>query len=101
MNNRKYVYIYIYIHTHTHTYTYIHTHTYTYTHIHTYIHMHLHIYVVKLLMLVRQKRNLEQDLIIIKVHRGPIEKNLKYHSNVFMNIMGNTVVMGLMVGISH
>ena len=26
-------------------------------------------------MLVRQKRNFEQDLIIIKVHTGPIEKN--------------------------
>ena len=25
-------------------------------------------------MLVRQKRNLEKDLIIIKVHIGPIEK---------------------------
>ena len=25
-------------------------------------------------MLVRQKRNLEQDLIIIKVDKGPIEK---------------------------
>ena len=29
---------------------------------------------VKLLILVRQKRNLDQDLIIIKVHTGPIEK---------------------------
>ena len=37
-------------------------------------------------MLVRQKRNSEQDLIIIKAHTGPIEKNVKYHSNVFMNI---------------
>ena len=41
--------------------------------------------VVKLLMLVIQKQNLEQDLIIIKVHTGPIEKNLKYHSSVIMN----------------
>ena len=51
-------------------------------------------------MLVRQKRNLEQDLII-KVHTGPIEKNVKYHSSVFMNIMGNTVTMELMIGSSH
>ena len=29
---------------------------------------------VKLLMLVKQKRNLEQDLIVIKMHTGPIEK---------------------------
>ena len=41
--------------------------------------------VVKLLMLVIQKQNLEQDLIIIKVRTGPIEKNLKYHSSVIMN----------------
>ena len=38
---------------------------------------------VKLLMLVRQKRNLEQDLIIIKVHTGPIEKNVKYQQQCF------------------
>ena len=42
---------------------------------------------VKLLMLARQKRSLEQDLIIIIVRTGPIEKNVKYHSNIFMNIM--------------
>ena len=42
-------------------------------------------------MLVRQKRNLEQDLIIIKVHAGPIEKNVKYHSNVFMDIMATFI----------
>ena len=58
-------------------------------------------YVVKLLMLVRQKRNLEPDLIIIKVHTGPIEKNVKCHSSVFMNIMGNKVIMELMIGSSH
>ena len=57
-------------------------------------------YVVKLLILVRQKRNLGQDSIIIKVHTGPIEKNVKYHSSVFMNIMGNTVIMELMIGSS-
>ena len=57
----------------------------------------IQIYVVKLLILVRQKRNLGQDSIIIKVHTGPIEKNVKYHSSVFMNIMGNTVIMGLMI----
>ena len=52
-------------------------------------------------MLVRQKRNLEPHLIIIKVHTGPIEKNVKYHSSVFMNIMGNTVIIGLMIDSSH
>ena len=31
-------------------------------------------YVGKLLMLVRQKQNSEQDLIIIKAHTGPIKK---------------------------
>ena len=31
-------------------------------------------YVVKLFMSVRQKRNVKRDLIIIKVHAGPIEK---------------------------
>ena len=31
-------------------------------------------YVEKLVLLVTQKRNLEQDLIIIKVHTGPAEK---------------------------
>ena len=50
----------------------------------------------KLLMLVSQKQNFEQDLILIKVHISPIEKNIKYHSSVFMNIMGNTVIMGVM-----
>ena len=55
----------------------------------------------RLPMLVRQKRNSEQDLIIIKSHTDPIEKNVKYHSNVFMNIMANTVIMGLMIGSSH
>ena len=38
-------------------------------------------------MLVRQKRNLEQDLKLIKVNTGPIEKKVKYQSSVFMNIM--------------
>ena len=51
----------------------------------------------KLLMLVRQKRNSEQDLIIIKSHTGPTEKNEKYPRNVFINIMANTVIMGLMI----
>ena len=31
----------------------------------------------KLLMLVREKRNLQQDLITIKAHTGPIEKKRK------------------------
>ena len=38
---------------------------------------------VKLLILVRQKQNLKQDLIIIKVRTGHLEKNVKYDSNVF------------------
>ena len=38
---------------------------------------------VKLLILVRQKQNLKQDLIIIKVRTGHLEKNVKYYSNVF------------------
>ena len=33
-------------------------------------------------------------------HRS-YRKNVKYHSNVFMNIMANTVIMGLMIGNSH
>ena len=52
----------------------------------------------KLLILIRQKRNLEQDFIIIKAHTGPIEKKVKYHSNIFMNIIAKTVIMGLMIG---
>ena len=36
-----------------------------------------------------------------KAHTGPIEKNVKYHSNVFMNIIANTVIMGLMIGSSY
>ena len=55
----------------------------------------------KLLMLVRQKQNSEQDLIIIKAHTDPIEKNVKYHSNVFMNIMGNTFIIKLMIDSSN
>ena len=52
-------------------------------------------------MLVRQKRNLEQDLAIVKGHTGPIGKNVKYQSSVFMNIMRNTVIIGLMIGRSY
>ena len=55
----------------------------------------------KLLKSVRQKQNSEQHLIIIKAHTGLIEKNVKYHRNVFTNIMTNTVIMGLMIGNSH
>ena len=33
-------------------------------------------------------------------HRS-YRKNVKYHSNVFMNIMANTVIMGLTIGSSH
>ena len=52
-------------------------------------------------MLVRQKRNSEQDLRFIKVHTGSIENNVKYHRGVFMNIMANIVIMGLTIGSSH
>ena len=52
-------------------------------------------------MLIRQKRNSEQDLIITKAHTDPTEKDVKYHSNVFMNIMANTFIMGLTIGSSH
>ena len=52
-------------------------------------------------MLIRQKQNSEQYLIIIKAHTGPIEKNVNYHRNVFMNIIANTVIMGLMIANSH
>ena len=48
-------------------------------------------------MLVRQKRNLEQDLILVKVHAAPVEKNVKYQSQVFINIMGKTAIMGLKI----
>ena len=37
----------------------------------------------KLLILLRQKQNLEQDLIIIKVYTGPIEKILKVSQQRF------------------
>ena len=40
-------------------------------------------YLEKFLMLVRQKQNLEQDLIIIKVHTGPTEKNERYQEQSF------------------
>ena len=39
-------------------------------------------------MLVRQKRNLEQDLINIKVHTGPIEKNRKVSQQCFYEHYG-------------
>ena len=55
----------------------------------------------KLIILVRQKRNLEQDLTNIKAHTGPIEKNVKYHNCVFINIMASTVIMKLVIGSSH
>ena len=54
-------------------------------------------YVEKLLTLIKQKRNLEQDLIIVKPRAGPIEKILKHRSSVFMNIMDNTVIVRLMI----
>ena len=52
-------------------------------------------------LLVKQKRNLEQDFAIIKGQSGPIGKNVKYQSSVFKNIMRNTVIIGLMIGSSY
>ena len=37
----------------------------------------------------------------IKARTGPIEKNVKYHNNVFMDTMANTVIMELTIGSSH
>ena len=34
-------------------------------------------------------------------HRSYRKKNVKYDSNVFMNIIASTVIMGLMIGSSH
>ena len=53
------------------------------------------VYVEKLPMFLQ---NLEQHLIIIKVHTDPKEKTTKYHRNVFRNILGNTVIKELMIG---
>ena len=55
----------------------------------------------KLLILVRTKEILEQDVIIIKVYTGHIYKNLIYHNNALMNIMSNAVIMQLMVDNFH
>ena len=58
--------------------------------------------VVKLLMLAMQERNLEPDLVIFNVLTDPMEKKpVKYHSSIFMNIMANTVIIGLISGSSH
>ena len=51
-------------------------------------------------MLIKQEENLEKDLIIIKVHACATENTLKYHCSIFVNIMGNTVIMGLTIGSS-
>ena len=55
----------------------------------------------KIIILVRKKRNLEQDLINIKAHTGPMEKNVKYHNCVFINIMASTLIMKSVIGSSH
>ena len=44
-------------------------------------------------MLVWQKGNLGENLIIIKVQIGPVEKNVKFHNSAVMNIMGSTFIM--------
>ena len=41
----------------------------------------------KPLILKKQKRNLGQDLTIIKVHAGPIEKNVKYHNTTIIRLV--------------
>ena len=46
-------------------------------------------YVVKLLMLVRQKQNLVQDLIMIKAHTAPIEKTRKVSQQRFHEHYGH------------
>ena len=48
-------------------------------------------------MLVRQK----QYLAITKVNTALIENNKRYHNSVFMKIMGNAVILGLIIGSSH
>ena len=45
---------------------------------------------------VKTKKKFRARLIITKLHTGSINKNV-----VFMNIMGNTVIMGLTIGSSH
>ena len=52
-------------------------------------------------MLVRKNQNSERDLIIMKAHKGPTEKKVKYQSNIFMNIMANTVIIELIIASSH
>ena len=49
----------------------------------------------------KAKTKFRGKLMIIKVHTGPIEKNVKYHNSVFMNIMANRVLVGLMISSSH
>ena len=53
-------------------------------------------------MLVKQKTKFGARFNNYKSkHRSYRKKNIKYHSNVYMNIMANTVIMGLMIGSSH
>ena len=52
-------------------------------------------------MLVRQKQNSEQDLIIIKAHTGPIEKKRKVSQQRFHEHYGQHSHEGLMIGNSH
>ena len=47
------------------------------------------------------KTNFRARFKIIKVHTGLVQRNVKYHDSVFINIMGNTVIMGLMIGSLH
>ena len=52
-------------------------------------------------MLVRQKQNSEQDLIIIKAHTGPTEKKRKVSQQRFHEHYGQHSHEGLMIGNSH
>ena len=57
-------------------------------------------------MLVSQKRNLEQDLIRFHHHHHHHHHHHQitihvYHISVLMNIIGNSVIMGLVTGSSH
>ena len=49
----------------------------------------------------KTKTNFRARFKILKVHTGPVQRNVKYHGSIFINIMGNTVIMGLMIGSLH
>ena len=49
-------------------------------------------------MVIRQKRIV---LVIKKTQTGNIEKNIKYQSSVFMNVMDNAMPIELLIGNSY